>query len=347
MSEQANESNVSSQSAQRVGWLKLVAILATLVILAMVSGLVYHNYQLTQINIQMAQQVTALQKTTETHQAKLATLESSLSQVQQDGQKSQALSEKQEQIIADWQAAQKGDLNKWYVAEAQYLVKLANDHLQFTHDTTLALTLLQRAEQVLQAIQDPSLLDLRKSLAADLEKVKSIPTIDTSAIYLKLNAIDTQVEQLPFPPRPLSVTAAEKVATALPADATWWQKIVIQTKDALREIVIVRNTTDKSLPLVLPEEREFFYLNLHSQLQDAMWAVLHHRAAVYEASINRSQKWIEQYFEQNAVLTKNTIETLRTLQQINIQPVAIDLAATLKLFDDYFARHNQIGQVGA
>ncbi len=44
-------------------------------------------------------------------------------------EKSVELSAKQEQIIADWQAAQKGNLNKWYVAEAQYLVRLANDHL--------------------------------------------------------------------------------------------------------------------------------------------------------------------------------------------------------------------------
>jgi uroporphyrin-3 C-methyltransferase len=346
MPEQANEAKHSSRPAQRVSWLKLASILLTLIVLAMVSALAYHNYQLAYINIQMAQHVTALQKVTENNQTKLATLESLLAQVQQDGQKSQALSEKQEQIIADWQAAQKGDLNKWYVAEAQYLVKLANDHLQFTHDTTLALTLIQRAEQVLQGIQDPSLLDLRKSLATDLEKVKSISAVDVSAIYLKLNAIDVQVDQLPFPLQPLSVAAAEKISTTLPADTHWWQKILIQTRDALHQIVIVRNTNEKSLPLVLPQEKQFFRLNLHSQLQDAMWAVLHHRAAIYEASLGRSQKWIEQYFDQTATLTKTTQETLQALRQINIQPSTIDLAETLRLFDDYFARHNQSSQVG-
>lgn len=347
MSEQTNESNHSSSSAQRVGWLTFAAVLGVFIVFAFIGVVSYSNYHLTNINIDLAQRVTVLQQAAEENKTKITNMESGLADLQHMGQKSQELSEKQEQIIADWQAAQKGDLNKWYVAEAQYLVKLANDHLQFTHNTILALTLLQRAETVLLNIPDSSLLDLRKSLAADLEKVKAIPAVDVSDIYLKLNAIDGQVEQLPFPVNPLSASAAERTPTTLPVDALWWQKAWIQTKDALRQIVIVRNTAEKTLPLVLPEEKQFLYQNLHAQLQDAMWAVLHQRGAIYQASLMRAQTWIAQYFEQEAAATRNMLDTLRVLQQTNIQPESIDLATTLKLFEDYFARHNQTTQVGA
>ena len=115
----------------------------------------------------LAQQVADLHAQVDTSTQHIQSLEGSLNSLQSAAERSQELATKQEQMITDWQSAQKGKLSKWYVAEAQYLVRLANDYAQYMHNLPVAQSLLQRADQVLQNVQDATVMDIRKSLAAN------------------------------------------------------------------------------------------------------------------------------------------------------------------------------------
>ena len=50
----------------------------------------------------------------------------SLNEMKQKLQKSEARFSEQEQMLSEWRAAQNGDVGKWRVAEAHYLIKLAD-----------------------------------------------------------------------------------------------------------------------------------------------------------------------------------------------------------------------------
>lgn len=270
-------------------------------------------------------------------QDNLSSLQQSVAELRQATEKALSLSAEQEQMIKEWKAAQKGDLNKWYVAEAQYLVKLANDHMQFTHNTSMALTLLQRADQVLQNLQDTSVLEIRKSLAEKISALQQLPKVDITGLYLELVALNKQLDQLPLPASPLK---ADKQAVPPPvenATATWWQKGLDQTWQALQKIVIVRNNMNDVRPLILPEEKVFLYQNLHAAIEDAMWGALRQNMNVYHASLERATAWIKLYFDQDAPATQNMLQNLIKLQEVNIDPPVVSLASTLQIFDHYFA----------
>lgn len=338
MSDQENEiaTKEKSPKAKRSGSLKVGIFFSTLAIVIFFFGFGYGYFQLAKINISLAQMVSDLQNQSIENKNEISSLQKSIVELQQAEQKTQALSAKQEQIIADWQAAQKGNFNLWHVAEAGYLVRLADDHVQLTHNITVAIALLQRADQVLQNLEDSDLSEIRKSLATNLAKLQMAPQVDITGLYLQLTALNNQLDQLPLPINPLKANASEEIINqpGLP----WWKTGLNETWNALRKVVIVRYHVSPSLPLVMPEEKVFLYQNLHAQMENAMWAALHRNAPVYQASLARAMMWIKQYFDQDAALTKTTLQHLDVMQKVTIQSPTVNLSDTLKLFDNYLAQ---------
>ena len=333
MSNETDEKVAEIKQQPRRGKTLIIAVFIVLFIC--VGAGVAGYFQLTRNNSLLALAVSDLQTQSTTQQNILSALQQSVDKLQASTETVQALSARQEQMIASWEAAQKGDLNKWYVAEAQYLVKLANDHVQFTQNTTMAMTLLQRADQVLQDLSDGNLLEIRKSLAVDIANLQAVPQVDVTQLYLRLTGLNAQVDLLPLPANPFRADMTQSAQKLDESGLSWWRKGLNNTWQALQKIVVVRNTQTTSLPIVLPEEKIFLYQNLHAQMEGAMWGVLHRDANVYQASLARAINWIKQYFVQDAPVTKALLQNLQDLQKVSLQVPAANFSATLQLFDAY------------
>jgi uroporphyrin-III C-methyltransferase len=326
---------VTTQTAvPRKNWRRIGMLIITVGLAIIVCVVGYGYYQLAQVNVSLTRQTT-------TNQQQLDALQKSMADLQQTNRQSQEFAAKQQQMISEWEAAQKGDLEKWYVAEAEYLVKLANDHVQFTHNVTLAITLLQRADQIIGNLQDSSLLDIRKSIATNLANLQSTQPIDITKIYVQLAALNNLMDQLPLPASPLATDDKSAPVVNEPG-LPWWQAGLHRSWQVLSKIIIVRNTTQNSLPLVLPEEKLFLYQNLHAQMESAMWGVLHNDAVVYQMSMTRSIDWVKKYFMQDSPAVKSMLQQLQSLQALNLQPPMTNLAATMQLFDNYFSQNKTI-----
>ena len=288
---------------------------------------------------QQGSMITRLQSDLTENKNEMTNLQNALQDVHAATQNSQTLSAKQEQMIADWKSSQQGNLEKWYVAEAEYLVRLANDHVMFTQNTAMAMTLLQRADQVLAKLNNGNLMPIRKSLATDMASLQETPQVDVTELYLVLNALNTQIDKLPLPAGPLQPSDQEVTtpATNLP----WWRAGLSKSWDVLKKIVIVRYNSGNLPPLVLPEERGFLYQNLHAQMENAMWAALHGNWRVYQMSITQARNWIAQYFIVDAPATQAMLQRMQGLQNLNVQPPKANLTPTMQLFDAYFADAGQ------
>ena len=63
-----------------------------------------------------------------------------------------------------------------------------------------ALALLESADKILQQTDDVSIFAVRKSLAADIAALSAIPHIDQEGLYLKIDALSAQINQLKLVP---------------------------------------------------------------------------------------------------------------------------------------------------
>ncbi|GAK84761.1 uroporphyrinogen-III methyltransferase [Vibrio ponticus] len=121
--------------------------------------------------------------------------------------------------------------NDWLLAEADYLVKLAGRKLFLEHDAESATLLMESADQRIAALNDPSLVPLRKSMANDITKLKTIPLIDRDGLVLRLTALQQQVDQLPLANAILpeeKVQEPEKVSQDI---NDWQQNLKTSLKD--------------------------------------------------------------------------------------------------------------------
>lgn len=179
-----------------------------------------------------------------------------------------------------------------------------------------------------QASEGASQVQSLAQAVQQMQQVNAYNNQDITELFIQLNALNDQLDQLPLPPMPLQ----QEALPASAADETgmsWWQKGLSRSWQALRQIVIVRYNDKKMMPLVMPEDRYFLYQNLHVQMQNAIWGVLHRNPAVYQISLANVEKWVQQYFVQQSPATINVLQALTTLRAVSIeQPMANNTGTT-------------------
>ncbi len=330
MSNTVNEESIPAR--RQSGWERMGIVIMILAVAGFMGAFGYGYYELSNVNVALARTMASVEQRSSETQQSVSTLHQTVSALEDDVAKSQHLAAEQEKLVTEWRNAQKGDLDKWRIAEAQYLTKIANDHLVFTHDTGMAITLLQRADATLQSVQNADVLEIRKAIAADVTTLQSAPQIDTTSLYLHINALNAQMEQLPLLADTLNSTTSN-TSIDIPADAPWWRAGLLRSWQVINKFIVVRNMNASGVPLIFPEEKTYLYQNLHAQMQNAMWAVLYRYNDVYQASLANTIAWIQKYFVLDAPETKTILQNLQELQQMDIKPVVASLDTTLQLFD--------------
>lgn len=243
----------------------------------------------------------------------------------------------QTQVVNGLRQTQSGyNREEWRVLEAEFLTKLANDKLQLENNLPQAIMLLQSADQEIRNLNDAKFLSIRKALASDIASLQATPQVDVAGIYMRLMAASEQLDKLPLPNKPAENQVESSTSNeSLP----WWKRGLRQTWQALRQIVTVRYDPNGTPPLVLPEQQEFLFLNLHAALEKAMWGLLHQQPDIYRASLDQTIHWVKQYFVQDSAITQSVLSNLAQLQAVDIHPAMPKVAASLQAFHEYFAAH--------
>lgn len=268
----------------------------------------------------------------------------SMNEVKQQAISNQQANAAMQKTLTDMQRTEaenqkKNENANWPVAESLYLIKLANHYLQMSHDTQRAYLLLQSASDIMQQAQAPNLDPLRQSLQQNLSSFATATPDKTEEIYLQMATIYNQLDNLQLRPEPLQAEKPAPQQQSADSNLPWWKTQWNKTLEALSKVVIVRYTTSDNLPVVMPEEKMFLYQNLHAQMEDAMTGLLHQNKGVYQVSLARLNSWINRYFVPDAPLTQTILQQIAQLQQVNLQPPAIDLNNTVQLYSQYLAQN--------
>ena len=112
----------------------------------------------------------------------------------------------------------------WLIAEAEYLIKLANHRIVLASDVSTGIQALQAADDRLLEVGNPKFIPLRKALAIDIQKLNAVPKLDIVGISLKLNALQLQIESLPLAtPDPKTNEQRSKTKSNISKADNWQQ----------------------------------------------------------------------------------------------------------------------------
>ncbi|NOJ25986.1 uroporphyrinogen-III C-methyltransferase [Vibrio coralliilyticus] len=294
------------------------------------------TFQMQQQNAQYQSQIEALQKqleqtTASVQQDLTATQQATLAKATEITHKTETVLSQQQKSIESLQLAiadVKGRRpNDWLLAEADYLVKLAGRKLFLEHDAVSATKLMESADQRIAALNDPSLVPLRKSMANDITKLKSVPIIDREGLVLRLTALQQQVDSLPLANAILPEAPEQKEQQVSEDIYDWKDNLMTSLKDFSENFITFRTRDGNVIPLLSPEQHFYLKENIKAKLETAIKAVYVEQQDIYQTALTTADKWSSSFFNQNA---NTVIEFNKTLEMLSKQNVQVDYPVKLE-----------------
>lgn len=203
--------------------------------------------------------------------------------------------------------------NDWLLAESDYLVKLAGRKLFLEHDAVTATHLMESADQRIAALNDPSLVPLRRAMANDITALKAVPLVDRDGLVLRLISLQNQVDTLPLA-NALLPDAPEEQHAEVSTDINQWQdNLMTSLKNFSEHFITFRTRDGNVIPLLSPEQHFYLRENLKAKLETAIRAIYEEKQAIYTTSLETAVKWSKSYLnlsDSNVVQFNKSLSTL-------------------------------------
>jgi uroporphyrin-3 C-methyltransferase len=218
------------------------------------------------------------------------------------------------------------------IAEVEQLISIANQQLQLAGNIKPALLALQTADSRLQQIDTPQVIQLRKALSQDVQRLRSLPYIDIVGMSAKLENLAESVNALPLVsdrhPQPESVQAPDWGASS-------WQKLAYEIWQDIKDIIRLERIDRPEPPLLAPEQNYFLRENIKLRLLSARIALLQHDEQTYKTDLRAAEKWLLEHFDMRESASKLMLSTMRQLSADNIVIEVPDVNETLTLVSKY------------
>jgi len=293
-------------------------------------------FQMQQKNAEYSAQIAALQSQLENTQSAVnkdlqAVKQETIQEASQAVQKTQVVQAQQEKSIQSLQLAVadvKGRRpNDWLLAEADYLVKLAGRKLFLEHDAVSATKLMESADQRIAALNDPSLVSLRQSMANDITKLRTIPLIDRDGLVLRLTSLQQQVDTLPLA-NAILPEAQEQKKEVVSGDINDWQtNLMTSLKDFSGNFITFRSRDGDVVPLLSPEQHFYLRENIKGKLETAIRAVYKEQGDIYTAALETANEWSTAYLNQD---NNSVIEFEKAIKQLSEQNITVKYPVKLE-----------------
>lgn len=244
----------------------------------------------------------------------------------------------QQQLAKQFKQVLGQSRQQWRLAEAEHLLRLASLRLSALQDIESATQLVQGADDILRAQNDPGAFAARAQLAKSLEALRSLPQPDRTGLFLQLGALREQSAQLQ-PLEPSFKEGPSNVATTAWGDGSntldqWWERIS-------RYVRIDFNAGHDIRPLLSGQQLTRVRLALSLALEQAQWAALNGKQEVYEQSLKQARQILDDFFNSDLADSRALAMRIDELakQQVGVQ--APDLAPALSALQAYLSRRDE------
>ena len=234
----------------------------------------------------------------------------------------------------------------WLLAEAEYLLRLANQRLLTERQAANALALMENADHILRDIDDPELFAVRKAIAADITALRVAGTVDREGLYLQLDSLIDLIARLDLP-----VVEAKKVVAAEPTDEEpWYQVLAANALAAVKNlsgIVRVEKLEATAAPRLLPAEQQLLRANLRLALEQAQLALMREEQAIFEASLDRAGELVAEHFSEDDEAAVMLAE-IQSVADARIDQALPTVTGSIRALRDYISLwHNSYQIEGA
>ena len=230
----------------------------------------------------------------------------------------------QQQLIAlqQQQSLANNEANlEWKILEAEYLLGIASQKLQLQDDVTSAIALLEKADAALLASGSNSVFEARQAIADDLLSLREIAPVDSSGIYLRVDALIDQVSSLDLLASMRESFQNGQRSESQPVAAEVDSGGAINsTLEFLSSIFVWREWDNVPVAMIAPGQDTLIKQNLQLVLEQVQLALLLRDAELYRHNIQNGIDGLSRYTAQDSTITQSLLSSLSELLEIDIDP---------------------------
>ncbi|MGB0223811.1 MAG: uroporphyrinogen-III C-methyltransferase [Marinobacterium sp.] len=250
------------------------------------------------------------------------------------------LQERLSDAIKQVEAGRERSESDWRLAEAEYLLRLANQRILMENRAEGALALLRSTDTILKELDDVSLYPLRQSLASDISKLESVPNLDIEGTYLRVAALIERSKDLPTLTLEQQRQLPELIDNVITeqVDAETQQNITSGFAKAiskLESLIVIQRHDQPVEPILSPDQGHYLRQNIQMLLEQAQLALLRQQQSIFTTSLSRAQSLLMQYFDKDNYTTSVLIQSLAELTTLNVSPTIPDISGSLKALQQH------------
>ena len=227
------------------------------------------------------------------------------------------------------------------VVDIESALRLAQQQAQLTGSAEPLMAALRSAEQRLSRAAQPRLNPLQRSIAKDMDRIRSASLTDVPVLLIKLDELIRLADDLPVanalavsPRQPAAVPAGAGPAAVLPAAGAsaeksasglsqmfsglglqgWWQRLSGSVHDEARRLLRVSRIDQPEAALLSPEQAFFLRENLKLRLLNARLGLLSRQTDSARSDLANASAWVAKYFDPSSRKTLTAVQLLLQVQ---------------------------------
>jgi len=219
------------------------------------------------------------------------------------------------------------------LSDIEAALRVAVQQSAITGSTEPLLATLKQADERLTRNAQPRLERVRRAVAHDLDRVRSVAVSDISTLVIKVDDAVRMVDDLPLLVQPQrrgaaaeskaranAVPSAAAAAASAPAAAAggWrgelaarWQLVLQHVLDEARSLVRVTRIDQPEAMLVAPDQAYFLRENIKLRLLNARLALLSRQFGTAQSDLREVQIALERHFDRSSRRVNVMNELLR------------------------------------
>jgi uncharacterized protein HemX len=219
----------------------------------------------------------------------------------------------------------------WLLADAEYLLTVANQRLHLVGDVNTTREALEAADQRLRESGDAAVFKVREQIAKEIALLNAANVPDIVGIYSGIQQLQDTVENLAVflphagkePEKPVADTEQAAPAAGL----------LNTLAKQLNGYVVIRHTDQPVNAILTPEEAHFIKQQLKVRLEMIEIALVQQNDTLFVGSIVDAKQWVKKNFSENQQ-TEKFIAELDKLAGIQIHAQYPDVSTSLKMLKD-------------
>lgn len=222
------------------------------------------------------------------------------------------------------------------LADVEAAVRVAQQQSAITGSAEPMVAALRQADERLARYNQPRLERVRRAVARDLERARSVSVADVPTLSIRLDEAVRQIDELPLlsmperrmpaaPSAPASGAVAARAASAAasrtppqPGQEGWldwargaWRQAASETWAEIRSLIRVTPIERPEAMLIAPDQAYFLRENLKLRLLNARLALLSRQFDQAQGDLAQAQLTLGRYFDGRARRVAATEELLR------------------------------------